>query len=439
MHHKAFIQSFCGDIVECYDKPKSLPLNLLVLCSTQGIHDDLFCSDVVEFLLSQGCHVNHTSKSGRSALWKAAQSGQQHITQLLLSHGATVNIQNRVGQSVLFDCIRTSHRITVDLVNAGIDLGLRDVEGNNVLHAAAMLGKTRAVLLFMEHGDEDIMYAVNEYGNTPLHNAAMHDRLASTAALLNCSDRYDLHNHNGQSALYLAMVHKHERIVKLLHYAGATLSSRELNMYRDFEAHKYEEKFKFFEWAYAFFNTPLLLSNIARVMIRSHLNDSVSKAVPRLPLPTMLKRFLLYDDLVHDDAITKCLDAKDEGSNSISDSDGEDEIVCDICEQLLSVEPGSTWFKCTACDDYDLCKSCRNNQAHVEHRTQLHVYNYQGPHTDKGCFSCGQLLKVIAEEENVMYTCSACDDVMMCQSCVCEGMHFKHRDDLKVVCLLNET
>ena len=388
----------------------------------------------MRFLICEGCNVNHSSKSGRTALWKAAQSGHRSITQLLLEHGASLNVQNRVGQSMLFDCIRTSHAITVDLVRAGINLGLRDVEGNNVLHAAAMLGKTRAVLLLLERGGPDLVHAVNEYGNTPLHNAAMHDRLACTAAILNNSKHYDSRNINGQSALYLSMVHKNERIVTLLHLAGATLSTRELNMYRDFEAHKYEEKFKFFEWAYGFFVTPLSLASLSRIAIRSHSRSTAQNDIPHLPLPLMLKSFLLLNDFVNNDAIIRCLDKKVEGSDPASDSDGEDEIVCDICEKLLSVEIGSRWYKCTACEDYDLCISCHRNQVHVEHRTQLHIYHYQGAHADRGCFSCGQLLKAVEKnDESIMYACSVCEDVMLCQSCVLEDMHSKHKDELKMV------
>ena len=195
----------------------------------------------------QGCNVNHTSRSGRSALWKAVQFKHRLTAQLLLRNGASVNIQNRVGQSMIFDSIQSSHQITLDLIKAGLNMQLTDVEGNNVFHAAAMLGKTRAMILLTEQANEDIVHTVNEYGNTPLHNACMHNRLSTTAALLNCSQQYNTRNINGQSALYLAMVHKHERIVQLLHIAGARLSNREMNMYRDFEAHKYAEKFLFFE------------------------------------------------------------------------------------------------------------------------------------------------------------------------------------------------
>ena len=149
----------------------------------------------------------------------------------------------------------------------------------------------------------------------------------------------------------------------------------------------------------------------------------------------VIKRSLLLTDIIQDVDLTRCLysDNNAEENALTEGSDEEEEIICDICEQLLSVEKGSTWYRCTACEDYDLCKSCKNSQEHVEHRTQLHLFHYHGTQADRGCFSCGQFLKVVSDD-NVLqvYICSICEDVIICESCVLEGMHRKHKDALKV-------
>ena len=392
---------------------------------------------LTEFLLSLGSNINHQSKSGRTALWKAAQSGHRHMVHLLRKAGAKLNTQNRLGQTVLFDSIRNSLVISQDLVSAGLDLTLCDIEGNAVLHAAAMLGKTKAVQLFVDHGA--YVNVTNEYANAPLHNAAMHCRVATTLHLLNLGAKLNYQNMNGQSAMYLSMVHKHKEITRLLHLAGARLSRRELNMYKDFEAWKYEEKHMFFLWAWSCFNTPMLLSSVARIAIRNSFSDHITpvNAVGTLPLPTVMKKFLLMADVVYDPIIVSGLipQSSTEDLPYGNDSDnGLDEIICDVCERLLSVEAGSTWYKCTACDDYDLCRSCWNTQAHLEHRNQIHKFEYHGCKEDKSkdCCSCGVPASVIAEMENYVFCCTVCHHFVLCQGCRQDGMHRKHRDNLRV-------
>jgi len=54
------------------------------------------CADVVEYLVSAGCDVNAQSNSGRTALWKAAQSGRREIVHLLYALGASVDRRSQV-------------------------------------------------------------------------------------------------------------------------------------------------------------------------------------------------------------------------------------------------------------------------------------------------------------------------------------------------------
>ena len=57
-------------------------------------------------LTFQGADVNHTSDSGRTALWKAAQGGYRQVVRYLHQRGASVNNQTKVGASLLHEMAR---------------------------------------------------------------------------------------------------------------------------------------------------------------------------------------------------------------------------------------------------------------------------------------------------------------------------------------------
>ena len=75
--------------------PGFTPLHLAVQCS----HANL---DMITYLIHVGANVNKPDgKSGRSALYHAAESGQKGVAQLLLKSGANINFQNYSGSTAL--------------------------------------------------------------------------------------------------------------------------------------------------------------------------------------------------------------------------------------------------------------------------------------------------------------------------------------------------
>lgn len=246
-------------------------------------------TEIVEYLLNHGTDINHQSKSGRTAIWKASQNGQHDIVQYLLSCGASVNKQNKVGSTMLYDTVRQNRLdLLVDLINHGADLNLRDIEGNTVLHSASCLGKTEAIEKLLFPGSLDINDG-NEYGNTALHNSSMHDHVEATLCLLNNKANFRKLNRNGQSCLYLTMLHRNIKCTVILHDSGARLTEREFNLYRDFESKKCEAREVFYEWTIQYFTTPKRLSVLTTAAIRDNLRLPVTNCVSFLPLPKSLQ------------------------------------------------------------------------------------------------------------------------------------------------------
>ncbi len=68
---------------------------------------------------TQGADVNHTSDSGRTTVWKAAQGGFRDLVRFLHEHGATLNQQNKVGASLLHEMARQVNFIFVHVKTAG--------------------------------------------------------------------------------------------------------------------------------------------------------------------------------------------------------------------------------------------------------------------------------------------------------------------------------
>ena len=250
----------------------------------------------MEYLLSLGCDIDSVSNSGRSALWKAAVNGHRHVVHYLLLMGALVNTQSQVGATVLFDCVKITklHEIAMDLIHYGLDVNIKDIEGNTALHGAAFMGKTTSVMLLINSG-VDIHWR-NDSGNTALHTAGMYNHVACCVHLLNYGIDHHVVNRAGQSALYVSLLHQRNDASRLLHYAGATVTEKDLSIYRMYESTRCRKKRIFYIWALQLFFTPLSLALTCRKVIRNSLSVIPAIGVQKLPLPRRMRNFVFFAD-----------------------------------------------------------------------------------------------------------------------------------------------
>ena len=100
-----------------------------------------------------------------------------------------------------------------------------------------------------------------------------------------------------QSALYMAMLHKHHHSVALLHAAGCKLNKREEKMLKLYEESIYPDKKRFYGWAKKQLNSPMTLGALSRVVIRDNVAHE-PHSVSELPLPKCTKKFLLLHDVM---------------------------------------------------------------------------------------------------------------------------------------------
>ena len=97
-------------------------------------------------------------------------------------------------------------------------------------------------------------------------------------------------------------------------------------------------------------------------------------------------------------------------------------VKCNICHYSCNIY-GNRWKRCTRCDDYDICYDCR--RYHARHKAYVHEFVYP----DYGyCDSCGYSFEDTSE---LLFQCHNCEDYVLCDKRMCEGMHPYHRREMK--------
>ena len=242
--------------------------------------------------------MNHQSKSGKTAIWKALLNQQENVIDFLLKCGADINLQNKVGTTMLYDCIKLDiNHMYGKLINYRADPTITDIEQNNALHFASSLGRTKAIEVLLKTGALDVNSG-NEYGNTALHNSSMYNFIDSTVLLLNNNADPSIFNRNGRSCLYLTMQRRQYECTQLLHDYGSTLSdleALEYNQFLEYRTDSYYEEHEFFaDWALQYFNQPKSLFILAIRSIRNRLKGPhLVGNVERLIIPKTFKDYIL--------------------------------------------------------------------------------------------------------------------------------------------------
>jgi ankyrin repeat protein len=149
-------------------------------------------------------------RSGRSALWFAAGSGDDRMVDALLVAGSPID-----GISPLFAAVESEHAGTLErLLRKGVPVDTRDGAGDTALIAAAGLGDTNMVRALLEGGAT--VDAQNSAGNTALIVATREGHLEVCKQLLKAGADAGLHNQDKINALDTAKRRHLTQIAALL-------------------------------------------------------------------------------------------------------------------------------------------------------------------------------------------------------------------------------
>lgn len=109
------------------------------------------------------------------------------------------------------------HEDVIKLMEAGLDVGYQNGRSGTALHWAIQKGHFRCVEALLSKNPEEQVHQRNRYGHTPLHTAALYDRLTAVKLLL--AIRFinpNLQDESGDTPLHIAAAHSRKAILREL-------------------------------------------------------------------------------------------------------------------------------------------------------------------------------------------------------------------------------
>lgn len=131
-------------------------------------------------------NVNYVFKDSSkefTLLHFAASFGDTNVAKLLLEQGVDIDVKDQNGNTSLHLAALNGHTDIVKLLlEKGSDLSVVNKEGNTFLHLAAFNGHIDTVKFLLEEGSD--LSAVNKYGDTPLNTAFYNDQRETVKYLI---------------------------------------------------------------------------------------------------------------------------------------------------------------------------------------------------------------------------------------------------------------
>ncbi|KAM8761185.1 ankyrin repeat and death domain-containing protein 1A [Acanthopagrus schlegelii] len=178
--------------------------------------------EAVQFLLQRRVRVDQADKHGVAPIHLAAWFGSLEILKLLVQAGAEQKVKNEEGLNILHCAAINNHTDILEYIVNDLqmkELDKHDLSGNRPFALAAEHGCAEMLDMLMVPYDMATMKP-NKRGDTPLHLAARNDQLEAVQLLLQTLDTRDEVNMDGETALYQAADKGQERCVRALLEAG---------------------------------------------------------------------------------------------------------------------------------------------------------------------------------------------------------------------------
>lgn len=115
---------------------------------------------------------NHFDKEDLDSPWdyaltplmRAALSGHEDLTKELLSLGVNIHLRNTDGNNALWlACVSGNKNVVQSLINAGIDINNRNLTGATALMYTASSGKAEMLKLLLDNGADAMIRTDDEY------------------------------------------------------------------------------------------------------------------------------------------------------------------------------------------------------------------------------------------------------------------------------------
>ncbi|XP_041371767.1 ankyrin repeat domain-containing protein 50-like isoform X2 [Gigantopelta aegis] len=250
-------------------------------------------NDVVEFLAQNGADLDIQTSSKKTALMEAVCCGNVPVVRTLIGAGANVNLVDMKGTSALFFANmsqRDDLSVLQELVRGGADVDLCNIKGASPLMMAAGNRHKKAVTFLLESG-ADINHQ-DSSGKTIFNMASENGQnLEISTILLHAGADIECPDKKGATPLMKAANFGKLRLMKLL---------LESDCMRDYSLTSHprvqqmcEAYPDFGDWLNRELYNPRSLKRNCRQTLRLSLGPSGLPRTYELPLPEILKDFLL--------------------------------------------------------------------------------------------------------------------------------------------------
>jgi len=178
----------------------------------------------IKLYVNSNMNLNELSKTGKSPLCLACETGNVDIVNLLLQGDVNLVRRNTSdGLTPIFCAVKSNNVGMLErLKDAGIRVDVRSPYNNGIspLHYAATLGADAIVDFLIKNGVD--VNSVDLLGKTPLHYAATQNNPMVVLELINFGASLNAQDSEGHTPLDVAKTANNEYVIKLLTRAGAT-------------------------------------------------------------------------------------------------------------------------------------------------------------------------------------------------------------------------
>ena len=107
------------------------------------------------------------------------------------------------------------------------------------------------------------------------------------------------------------------------------------------------------------------------------------------------------------------------------------DVQCNVCDGSCNAN-GNKWYRCTVCNDFDVCNKCYRKKEHAHHHKYIHPFTYPDNCNHGYCDSCGFEFRPNCPTFQV-FQCLSCEDYALCKKCHNEKMHVKHLFNMRLI------
>lgn len=191
--------------------------------SAAPLHDAAENGDIEEIkkLIAGGANIDE-ERSGNTPMDIAAYLGHKDIVNLLFDKGAKLS-----SNALIYSAQEGKKDVVEFLIANGLNVSLKNENGNTPLHIAALNGQVDVVKFLV--GKEANINEPNKLGITPLYQAVKNGYSIIAELLIINGAQLNTQNAKGSTLLHIATFNDNEEMVKLLISKGVNVNKKNKN------------------------------------------------------------------------------------------------------------------------------------------------------------------------------------------------------------------